>query len=211
MSQLPWCNIGDFNDILSVDKKCGRCEHPAWLMNGFWEAVCDGNLTDIRLDGYPFTWRNNLDNEEWAVEKKLDRAMATPSWFDLFPKARLLNLLAPISDHSPILLKSESSVVAWGSKKFKFKNSWLLDPEVEDVVRRGWKNGGEGDVLSKLAGCTNELWNWGRKLKFKFKDKITRCKKDMEFYRGHRDNAGVHAFIDARDRLAQLLVKEELF
>lgn len=28
MSSLSWCIIGDFNDINSVEDKCGRVPHP---------------------------------------------------------------------------------------------------------------------------------------------------------------------------------------
>jgi hypothetical protein len=37
-----------------------------------------------------------------AVEEKLDRAMANEAWMQLFPHARLENLVAPSSDHYPV-------------------------------------------------------------------------------------------------------------
>lgn len=43
MSLLPWCVIGDFNDLLSEDDKRGRVEHPQWLFNGFRSAMLDCN------------------------------------------------------------------------------------------------------------------------------------------------------------------------
>lgn len=41
MSPLPWCIIGDFNDILSVEDKQGSVDHPAWLFRGFREVVTE--------------------------------------------------------------------------------------------------------------------------------------------------------------------------
>lgn len=38
-STLPWCIVGDFNDLLSHDEKKGRVLHPQWLLNGFREAT----------------------------------------------------------------------------------------------------------------------------------------------------------------------------
>lgn len=48
MSQLPWCIIGDFNNILSADEKRGNVEHPQWLLNGFRNVVIDCNLVNIQ-------------------------------------------------------------------------------------------------------------------------------------------------------------------
>lgn len=55
MSPLPWCVLGNFNDILDSGDKSGRSPHPPWLMRGFHEAVHDCNLSDVPLEGYPYT------------------------------------------------------------------------------------------------------------------------------------------------------------
>lgn len=49
MSNLPWCIIGDLNDLLSSEDKCGRVKHPYWLSNGFRETVATCSLSDIEL------------------------------------------------------------------------------------------------------------------------------------------------------------------
>ncbi|PNX79596.1 endonuclease/exonuclease/phosphatase family protein, partial [Trifolium pratense] len=56
MSQLPWCIIGDFNDLLSQEDKRGVHPHPNWLCSGFRQAVNDCDLSDIEMAGYSFTW-----------------------------------------------------------------------------------------------------------------------------------------------------------
>jgi hypothetical protein len=50
ISHLPWCIIGDFNDILSANEKKGRVDRPNWLIKGFREAVTDAGLVDIPMD-----------------------------------------------------------------------------------------------------------------------------------------------------------------
>jgi len=69
---FPWCVMGDFNDLLSNEDKCGRVEHPFWLMQGFQEAVGDCGLRDIVLEDYPFTWVKSKSIDS-AVEERLDR------------------------------------------------------------------------------------------------------------------------------------------
>jgi hypothetical protein len=74
-STLPWCVIGDFNDILSSDEKKGRTDRANWLINGFRGAVFDAGLFDINMEGYRFTWFKSLGTER-AVDEKLDRALS---------------------------------------------------------------------------------------------------------------------------------------
>jgi len=75
-SNLPWCILGDFNDILSPNEKKGRNEIANWLINGFRNAVIDAGLSDVHTDGYLFTWFKCLGTIR-AVEERLDSALAT--------------------------------------------------------------------------------------------------------------------------------------
>ncbi|GAU22559.1 hypothetical protein TSUD_93270 [Trifolium subterraneum] len=56
MSSIPWCIIGDFNDLLSQADKKGIHPHPNGLCMGFRQAVNDCDLTDIPIEGHLFTW-----------------------------------------------------------------------------------------------------------------------------------------------------------
>jgi hypothetical protein len=98
MSNLPWCIIGDFNDLLSQEDKRGIHSHPNWLCNGFRSAVSDCDLSDILLEGYPFTWIKSRGSPH-VIEERLDRAMADSSWLGNFPNAQLTNLLASHSEN----------------------------------------------------------------------------------------------------------------
>ena len=100
-SSLPWCILGDFNDIISVMDKKGL-DHPMWLINGFREVILDCGLHDVPLEGYPYTWQRTKGYDD-KVEERLDMAMVTSSWLDLFQNVSLENIFAPVSNHNPIL------------------------------------------------------------------------------------------------------------
>ncbi|GAU48556.1 hypothetical protein TSUD_405720 [Trifolium subterraneum] len=84
MSSLHWCIIGDFNDLLSQKDKRGNLPHPNWLCMGFRQVISDCDLSDIQLEGYPFTWIKSRGTPH-VIEERLDRAMASTSWLNLFP------------------------------------------------------------------------------------------------------------------------------
>jgi hypothetical protein len=149
MSDLPWCVIGDFNDLLSQEDKRGNRPHPNWLCNGFRTAVSDCDLTDIRLEGYPFTWIKSRGQTN-VIEERLDRAMATSLWLLMYLEVKLQNLLASHSDHSPILLQNSPLIRTQANYNFRFENMWLKEEDIDDVVEDGW--GRDRGVTIGLCG-----------------------------------------------------------
>ena len=99
-----WCILRDFNNILDGYEKRGSNRRPNWLVNGFRQAVVDSSLSDVPVEGYPFTWFKSLGTPR-AVKERLDHALANQSWFNMYPDATLEHLVAPTLDHCPIILK----------------------------------------------------------------------------------------------------------
>jgi hypothetical protein len=159
MSPLPWCIIGDFNDLLSQEDKRGTHPHPNWLCTGFQSAVSDCDLTDIHLEGHQFTWTKSRGASH-EIEERLDRAMVSSDWLALFPEAKLINLLASHSDHSPILLQSDPMLRTNYKYSFKFENSWLKEEDVGVVVEAGWCRDMLVEVTDRIGACTDELQRW---------------------------------------------------
>jgi hypothetical protein len=145
---------------LSASEKKGRNERPNWLVNGFRQAVLDAGLSDVQMEGYPFTWFKSLGTPR-AVEERLDRALANDAWFQLFPHAKVDNLVAPASDHYPILL-DRNPIVRYGRphRKFKFENAWRLEAEFDDVVHRCWNNYSNLLIVPRLEACADDLSHW---------------------------------------------------
>ncbi|GAU45877.1 hypothetical protein TSUD_401030, partial [Trifolium subterraneum] len=210
MSQLPWCIIGDFNDLLSQEDKRGVHPHPNWLCSGFRNAMNDCNLIDIYLEGYPYTWSKSRGTDH-AIEERLDRALANSSWMSIFPNAKLVNLLNSHSDHSPILLHSKPRVATNFRYSFKFENSWLKEEEVVDVVAEGWREVRDADVVERLAVCAERLQKWGKRKKVRFKEEVVGIEEEMARIRGENDASSAIRFNELRHQHTKVLVQEESF
>jgi hypothetical protein len=210
MSTLPWCIIGDFNDLLSQDDKQGRNPHPNWLCEGFRSAVGDCDLTDIHLDEYPFTWIKSRGTPH-VIEERLDRALANTNWLLLYPDVRLQNLLTSHSDHSPILLQSSVTNRNGRGYSFRFENIWLQEDDVNDVVEEGWNGGWEVEITSRVAQCADKLQDWGRRKRMRFKQEVLECGDELERLRGRHDPISSRRYLDVQEKHARLLVQEETY
>ncbi|XP_074356664.1 uncharacterized protein LOC141696420 [Apium graveolens] len=62
-STLPWCIIGDFNDLLHDADKWGDHSRPRWMLDCFIAAVEDSNLSKLDLHGGKFTWERSKDHD----------------------------------------------------------------------------------------------------------------------------------------------------
>ncbi|KAL8133796.1 hypothetical protein AgCh_009020 [Apium graveolens] len=146
-SQLPWCIIGDFNDIMYEHEKKGGRKCDNRVLEGFKEAVFDSNLIDIGFMGSEFTWEKSRGSSTW-VQERLDRALATQQWCTMFPQATVQVLdKVSTSDHMPIFLEVNRQMLL-GRKGLNLRICGLKKNSVISSIKKaGSKLGGE--ILSK--------------------------------------------------------------
>lgn len=82
-SALPWVLLGGFNDLLRVEEKKGKHKHPNWLLNGFRNTMFECGVSDLPMEGHPFTWERGRGIERW-VEERLDRVFVNEGWRTTF-------------------------------------------------------------------------------------------------------------------------------
>ncbi|KAL6321858.1 hypothetical protein AAG906_035559 [Vitis piasezkii] len=153
--------------ILFVMKKKRRVPHPPWLIRGF-----------VKL------FRKGRKSSPW-VEECLDQALVNVSWLNFFSNAKLNNLVAPISDHSPIELVTVDKFYCVYKHRFRFENGWLKEDGLDFVVSNAWKS------------------------PHAFKNKISHYKRCIEQYRdkdGLTDGQVLKAYKAA---LSNVLMQEE--
>ncbi|XP_057808744.1 uncharacterized protein LOC131023220 [Salvia miltiorrhiza] len=208
ISSLPWFIIGDFNDLLDPGDKQGRVHHPNWLFEGFRSATLDCGLSDLPLHGYPFTWSRGLNSNNF-VEERLDRGMAFTPWKTLFPNATLCSLLAPMSDHTPILLKCQGLQPPAHHKRFWFENKWCLEPNFPHIVCDCWTNLRGITITERLTAVSDSISTWAAHLRRNEQADKTRLQKKIQSLQGRHDTLSMQQKQSARKELAAVYLREE--
>ena len=103
-STLPWLTIGDFNEITGTSEKEGGSDKPRQQMKNFIDTINFCRLCDLGFNGLKFT-RTYHQGNGMQIRERLDRALATPDWVNMFPKAKLFHLSSSVSDHLPLVLQ----------------------------------------------------------------------------------------------------------
>ncbi len=139
MDGLPWCCLGDFNEILRVNEKYGGRERSLRQILDFQEAVNTCNLVDLGFHGAKYTWTNNRDDDA-NIQGRLDRALATAPWLDFFPRYSVSHLSVSVSDHLALVVSTVSGTFTSRRKKIvrRFEEKWATNPDCEKLIQESW-------------------------------------------------------------------------
>jgi hypothetical protein len=108
-SDLPWVVIGDFNEALWQEEHLSCTPQPVSQTEAFREVLFDCNLTDLGFSGVPYTYDNKRVGRA-NVRVHLDRAIACPTWRDLFADTKVQHLTSPVLGHCPVLMQVEQEI-----------------------------------------------------------------------------------------------------
>jgi exonuclease III len=207
----PWCIFGDFNDIMDPCEKRGCTSRPQWLINGFRQAVLDAGLSDVPVEGYPFTWFKSLGTPR-AVEERLDRALANNAWFNLFSNATLENLVAPSSDHYHILLnRCPIPRPNIRCRNFRYENAWHIEPGFKEVVTDSWHMYAHESIMPRLASCSADIKSWGKNHCRKLKIDIEECRREMHNIRLNGAGDSQNQLLEVRKIMNRLLAQDDAY
>jgi exonuclease III len=160
---LPWCYLGDFNELVRIEEKQGKHSRSDRQMQLFLDVLDDCGFVDLGFTGPPFTWTNNrVGDMTW---ERLDRAVATSDWLTQFPTARVDHLDCRWSDHKPIWVGSEPMIPP-SRKLFRFEEVWTSDLGCEKTIETAWKTTKPGvpmfAIWEKIHACRRDLRKWSK-------------------------------------------------
>lgn len=164
---LPWCCVGDYNELTSIDEKVGGAIRSERQMQDFRDAIDFCGFIDLGFVGEPFTWCNNRLGSA-TIWERLDRGLATAEWISMFPNATLHHVDNGSSDHCPLWLRLEASNPRQSSSRrpFRFEEVWLMDPGCKDLVSEVWGNSSRAKNMSmvhdKIRNCRRHLRSWSK-------------------------------------------------
>ncbi|KAJ8755052.1 hypothetical protein K2173_016557 [Erythroxylum novogranatense] len=208
-SSLPWCVIGDFNDILFPSEKQGHHTHPRVLMEGFRQTLMDCQLYDLGAKGSMVTWENRRQ-EAAIVRERLGRAVGTTTWSSLFGLAKVYVLQAESSDHLPIFLSLGIQWRRYLQRRFRFENAWTIEEECRQRILRRWSIGSTGSLQHKLLSCSLDLQAWATSQTHKFHCEIKKVKQQMASVR--RQACLNKAFLRILEKqYGDLLLQQEMY
>lgn len=158
-SNSPWSIGGDFNIITAVEERKGGSPPNLNAINDFCECIMDCGMSDIGYEGLPFTWKGG------QMEQRLDRILFNHSWLDTFLVNKVTHGVRRVSDHRPLLLAFNTSVIARRST-FRFQNMWLIHPDCISGIANHWaipaRNVGLKKFWEKLQRLKQHLTWWNK-------------------------------------------------
>lgn len=145
---LPWCLLGDFNEVISISEIIGGNDSWDSGMQDFLDCTSDLHLADLRAVGSSHSWWNSSDSK--PIFKKLDRALVNDLWLQRFPLSQDFFTPRDLSYHCPVVVKTVS-IQPSSPKSFQFFNFMLDLDNFHEVVRNAWNGYVPGDPLQILA------------------------------------------------------------
>lgn len=161
--KYPWLVIGDLNTTLHPSEKEGGTNNPNRRRALAVQCICNLGLTDVVWSGDPYTWSNHRHGDS-LIRVRLDHALSNSTWHENFPLAQLNNLFPVGSDHSPVLLITESTSIRKKNKPFRLFEYWLGHKDCKSIIAAAWNSDvqGNNNLNTKLLIIQHALTNWSQ-------------------------------------------------
>ena len=146
---LPWCIIGDLNELANPSEKRGGKRYPPSRfarLNNFMNRL---NAVSVPATGYPFTWKKRVQSH--LIYERLDRAIIRNDWVNLYPDTIITHGAFSCSNHCPIILSVNTPIRRRKKLPFRFQNYWCQYKQLDPIVGKQWQTQVQGTKMFKLS------------------------------------------------------------
>ncbi|XP_075661027.1 uncharacterized protein LOC142630856 [Castanea sativa] len=138
--------LGDCNSYSSSSDKFGGSSRGDYSSKPFRNFLSNAAAIELGFHGPQYTWVGRRSGGVHA-RLRLDQGCCNQEWQETFPNAGIKHLVAPTSDHKPILLDPhfENNNI---NKPFCFEAMWARDPEC--FLLSKWNKTSFGQTETKI-------------------------------------------------------------
>jgi len=146
---LPWCIIGDLNELAAPSEKKGGLNHSLAKYERLNRFLAHINAISVPSKGQAFTWKNRLHSH--LIYERLDRAIVRNDWLQLYPDTIVCHGTFSCSDHCPIVLSDRDLIPRRKKFPFRFQNYWCHYRQLDPIIGRQWQTTFSGTHMFKIA------------------------------------------------------------
>lgn len=154
-----WLAVGDFNSVSSAEEVSNPGTYDLHRNAKFNQWIFQEGLIDMGYNGARFTWmRGNEENTFKGA--RLDRALGSSEWMDMFSDTTVTHLPMFGSDHAPVKV----TTVSEGEQlqpRFFFQAAWPLHDSFSTVVSENWNQ--DSTVMRNVQHMAGTFMTWNRR------------------------------------------------
>ncbi|WCJ39165.1 DNAse I-like superfamily protein [Euphorbia peplus] len=175
-----WLLLGDFNAVLGAHERRGQ-PPPARPCREFREFLDNGDLQDIAPTSSFFTCSNGRYGSA-RVDSRLDRALISEDFCNLWTSLSCVILPRHFSDHHPIIFTCTEGVRR--IPRFRFQGMWITHDGIRGVIKNFWDSQHPALppmplLCHKLKGLRPILRNWNKDVFGNFNVNIATCEATL--------------------------------
>lgn len=140
---------------------------------------------------------------------RLDRALVSNNFMNLFVDAKLVNMKISTSDHNSALLESFTRSQSVKIKRFRFENSWLRDLMCGKIFEESLQLN-QGKSTEKIGFTLEILEKWGKEITGSFRSRVQYFKRIMPFKKGMKDAYSIKLHQDSAKSLMKIYSEQEV-